>query len=67
VPSASTPSRHGLEIDQLAEAIALVLRTGKVAALSLASLNPGGGDRGRRSVQTALTLLERALPAWWEM
>jgi arginase len=66
VPSASTPSRHGLEIDQVAEAMALVLRTGKVAALSLASLNPGGGDRGRRSVQTALTLMERALPAWWE-
>ncbi|MGH2558597.1 MAG: hypothetical protein ACRDJH_05995, partial [Thermomicrobiales bacterium] len=60
----STPSQHGLEIRQAAEAMAIVLRTGKVAALSLAGLNPGGGNRGRRSIETALTLIDQALPAW---
>ncbi|MGH2535032.1 MAG: arginase family protein [Thermomicrobiales bacterium] len=64
VPSASTPSQHGLEIPQAAAAMATVLATGKVAVLCLAGLNPGGGDRGRRSIATALSLIEQALPAW---
>jgi arginase len=64
VPSASTPSQHGLEVAEATEAMATVLRTGKVAALSLASLNPGGGARGRRSIETTLSLVEQALPAW---
>ncbi|HEV2106990.1 MAG TPA: arginase family protein [Thermomicrobiales bacterium] len=66
VPSASTPAEDGLEIDELAQAMRLILETGKVWAVSVAGLNPGAGTRGERSVKTTLTLLERALPAWGE-
>jgi arginase len=64
VPSSSTPSANGLEIDEAAEAIATVLKTGKVATVIVTSLNPGGGARGRRSIETTLAVLEQALVAW---
>ncbi len=64
VPSASTPSPRGLEVEQAAAAMGVVLRTGKVAAVSVAGLNPGAGGRGKRSVATTLSLLEQALAAW---
>jgi arginase len=64
VPSASTPSANGLEIEEAAAAMATVLRTGRVATLCLTSLNPGAGKRGERSVASALALLEQAIPAW---
>ena len=64
VPSASTPAADGLTVDELARAMCTVLGTGKVAALSVTSLNPGAGSRGQRSVASALTLLEQALPSW---
>jgi len=64
VPSASTPAANGLEIDQAAAAMAVALATGKVAAVCIAGLNPGAGKRGERSVETTLTLLERALASW---
>jgi arginase len=64
VPSSSTPSANGLEIDEAAEAIATVLNTGKVATVIVTSLNPGGGARGRRSIETTLAVLEQALVAW---
>jgi len=64
VPSASTPSADGLEIEQAAEAMAVALRTGQVATVCIAGLNPGAGKRGERSVASALALLEQALGAW---
>lgn len=64
VPSASTPSAGGLEISEAASAMAAVLRTGKVAAVCVSSLNPGGGTRGQRSIQSATDLLEHAIPKW---
>ena len=64
VPSASTPSANGLSVEAAAAAMAAVLSTGRVATVCLASLNPGAGKRGERSVASALALLERALPAW---
>lgn len=64
VPSASTPAEGGLEIDEVVAAMETVLRTGKVAALSVAGLNPGAAARGERSTATALALLERAVAAW---
>lgn len=64
VPSSSTPSANGLEIDEAIDAIATVLKTGKVATVTVASLNPGGGTRGRRSIETTLTVLEKALVGW---
>jgi arginase len=64
VPSASTPAADGLTVDELAQAMITVLGTGKVAALTVTSLNPGAGNRGQRSLESALTLLEKALPSW---
>lgn len=64
VPSASTPSANGLTIDELSAATKQVLQTGKVAAMSLSSLNPGGGARGQRSIASALSLLQRTVPSW---
>ena len=66
VPSASTPAADGLTVDELAQAMGAVLGTGKVAAIAVTSLNPGAGSRGQRSLESVLTLLERALPAWQE-
>lgn len=64
VPSASTPSRHGLTIAQTASLIRTVVATGKTAVVTIAGLNPGAGERGNRSVATTLSLLETSLPAW---
>ena len=64
VPSASTPAEDGLEISELAGAMRSVLETGKVAAVSIAGLNPGAGSRGERSLKTTITLLEQVVPAW---
>ena len=67
IPSASTPAADGLTVDELAQAMRTVLETGKVAALTVTSLNPGAGNRGQRSLESALTLLEKALPAWKDL
>jgi arginase len=64
VPSASTPAAEGLTVDELSRAMSSVLGTGKVAAIAVTSLNPGAGARGQRSLESVLTLLEKALPAW---
>ena len=64
VPSSSTPAAGGLEIEETANAMARVLRTGKVAAVGVANLNPGAGARGERSTKSALAFLEQALAAW---
>jgi arginase len=64
VPSASTPSANGLSIAEAASALGTVLATGKVATVCLSSINPGAGSRGERSVASAISLLETALPAW---
>jgi hypothetical protein len=41
-----------------------VLETNKVAAVTLSSLNPGAGARGKRSVASALETLAATVPAW---
>lgn len=64
VPSASTPAANGLTIEQTAAVVRAVLATNKVATLCVGGINPGAGSRGRRSVASALALLEQALPAW---
>ena len=64
VPSASTPSANGLSVDELVEAMAKVLQTGKVAAVAISSLNPGAGARGERSVASAMKTIAGALPVW---
>ncbi len=64
IPSATTPSAGGLSIEEAATTISTILATGKVAAVCLTSLNPGGGQRGKRSVESALALIEQSLPSW---
>lgn len=64
VPSASTPAGQGVTLDAAVAALRTVLGTGKVAALGVAGLNPGGGQRGERSIQTARALIEQAVTAW---
>lgn len=64
VPSSSTPAANGLSVAEAAAALAAVLATGKVASLTVSSLNPGGGERGKRSIQSALAVVEGAVTAW---
>jgi arginase len=64
IPSATTPSAGGLSIEEAAATIKTILVTGKVAAVCLTSLNPGGGRRGERSIESAITLIEQSLPNW---
>lgn len=64
VPSTITPEPGGLNVKQAASLMTTVLETGKVAVVSLAGLNPGAGQLGRRSVASAMSLIEAALPHW---
>jgi arginase len=64
VPSSSTPAADGLEIAEVAAAMTAVLQTGKVAAICVSSLNPGGGSRAEASIKSAAKLIEQALANW---
>jgi arginase len=64
IPSASTPAAGGLTTEELAAAMATVLKTGKVAAVTVCALNPGAGARGQQSIASALSTLIAALPFW---
>jgi arginase len=64
VPSASTPSPRGMSLRQLEGLLETAFDTGKVSVLGVAGLNPGGGQRGPRSVQSARSLLVSAVPRW---
>jgi len=66
VPSASTPSPNGLTVEELIGILQRVLQTGKVAVIALSSLNPGAGNRGQRSVNSAREVLLGAMPTWTE-
>lgn len=66
VPSSSTPSQNGLEIEEAVACIASVLRTGKVAALTICGMNPGGGALGKRTIESAKQLIAGSLPHWTE-
>ncbi|CAN5580718.1 arginase [soil metagenome] len=64
VPSSSTPSPDGLTIEQAATTLGSILGCGKVATLTIVGTNPGGGNRGRRTIQSAMSLLTEAIPLW---
>ena len=66
VPSSSTPAPNGWSVTEAAGVMRTVLETGKVAAVGIAGLNPGAGQRGERSIETTIELIESALPAWRE-
>jgi arginase len=67
VPSASTPASDGLTIPELVATMTVALATGKVAAVTVSSLNPGAGARGQRSLDSAMKTLEGAIPSWREV
>lgn len=67
VPSSPTPAARGLRIDEVEAVMAHVLGTGKVAVVTVAGLNPGGGTRGTRSIASALEVIEKGLAAWTQM
>ncbi|MCA9858367.1 MAG: arginase family protein [Thermomicrobiales bacterium] len=64
VPSSTTPSEQGLDIDQCARAIRTVLGSGKVVAWTICNVNPGGGRRGERTIQSTISLVDKAIDAW---
>ena len=64
VPSATTPSPNGLTIKQAARMLKYAISTGKTAVIAVTSLNPGGRQRGERSTESAMALLESSLGGW---
>ncbi len=66
VPSSATPSPNGLTVNQASRMVREILATGKVAVLSVAGLNPGGGPLGKKSIASAMQLIECSVSAWSE-
>ena len=64
IPSSSTPSSDGLSIEEAQGVLSRVLESGKVAAISVCGVNPGGGARGKRSIESSKTLIAGAIAAW---
>ena len=64
VPSASTASPDGIDIATLVDVASAVYATGRVEATVIGSLNPGGGNLGKRSVETALDVAAKLGRAW---
>lgn len=64
VPSSATPSPDGPTIETASRLVRDIFATGKVAVLSIAGLNPGAGPLGKRSVISAMSLIEQSVPAW---
>jgi arginase len=64
VPSATTPSQGGFDLEQLTALLGQVFATGLVAVVSVTSLNPGGGARGKTSTMAAWQLVQSILTDW---
>lgn len=64
VPSASTAAPDGIDVATLVAVAESVYATGKVEVTVIGSLNPGGGNLGKRSVETGLELVSRLARAW---
>ncbi len=64
VPSSTTPSERGLELEELGTMLDQVIDSGIVAAVCLTSLNPLAGTRGQTSSKSAWTVLKRVLDRW---
>ena len=57
----------GLTLKQASRMLKYAIATGKTAVIAVTSLNPGGRQRGERSVESAIALLESSLANWNEM
>lgn len=66
IPSSSTPSPDGLSIEEAQDALGAVFASGKVAVFTVCGINPGGGARGKRSIESSKTLIAGVLKSWQE-
>lgn len=64
VPSATTPSENGLDLQAAAAVVSKVLASGKVATWTVCNVNPGGGRRGERSISSAIDLIANSIGNW---
>jgi arginase len=64
VPSATTPSEDGLDLDEATRAVRTALESRKVVAWTICNVNPGGGRRGERSIASTITLVSDSISAW---
>jgi arginase len=64
VPSTTTPSENGLDLDAAARVLRAVLATGKVAVWTICNVNPGGGGRGERSIASTIELISASIGSW---
>lgn len=64
VPSSTTPSENGLDLNSAAKAVRTALASGKVVAWSICNVNPGGGRRGERSIQSTIAIVTDSISAW---
>lgn len=64
VPSSTTPSENGLDLAAATRTLRTALGSGKVAALTVCNMNPGGGSRGERTIANTLNLITESVSAW---
>lgn len=64
VPSSTTPSENGLDLRAAVAAVRTVLETGKVVAWTVCNVNPGGGRRGQRTIESTISLIADSVSAW---
>lgn len=64
VPSSTTPSEKGLDLAAASSAVRTALASGKVVAWIVCNVNPGGGRRGERSIQSTIALISDSIAAW---
>jgi arginase len=64
VPSVTTASPDGIDVAELVAICGAVYATGKVDVTVIGSLNPGGGNLGKRSVATGLDLISQLSKIW---
>jgi arginase len=64
VPSTTTPSENGLDPTAAIEAVRLALGSGKVVTWTICNVNPGGGRRGERTIESTVAVIGGAISAW---
>jgi len=64
VPSTTTPSENGLDLEAAASALKSVLESGKLVTWTVCNVNPGGGQRGERSISSTIELIANSIGSW---
>jgi arginase len=66
VPDHGTKEPNGPNMEQVQQAISVVMRTGKVRAYAIVSIYAGGPNR-ERNIRSGIELIEGGLTGWREM